>query len=281
MLEHMTLKKKIAFYKLHGNGNDFILIDEFKRIAVPEKEKAKFAAKYCDRRFGIGSDGVIFLSKSKRADLKMRLLQPDESEAEMCGNGIRCLVKHAVDAKYVKPGACTVETLAGFLTVEARREKVKILVRVNMGEPKFYCRDIPAAGEGEFLDREVEGYRVSAVNTGVPHAVIFVDDLELPVPSIAPKIRYSKLFPRGTNVNFVKVEKKGLRIRTYERGVESETMSCGTGATASAVIASRLGLVGSEVDVYTRGGLLKILLKNGHAYMEGSAETVYRGEIFI
>lgn len=271
------MSKKIEFYKLHGNGNDFILIDEFRRILVTEKEKTKFAARYCDRRTGIGGDGVLFLSKSKSADLKMRILQPDESEAEMCGNGIRCLVKHAVDTGYVKPGNCTVETRAGVMSVEVRREKGRILVKVNMGKPKFDCMDIPAEGKGEFLEKEVEEYRVSAVNIGVPHAVIFVDDLEIPVNAIAPKIRYSKVFPKGTNVNFVIVERRGLRIRTYERGIEGETPSCGTGATASAAIAGRLGLVGDDVNVYTKGGLLRILLRDGYAYMEGSAETVFRG----
>lgn len=273
------MKKKIEFYKLHGNGNDFILIDEFKKIVVPERDKAKFASRYCDRRYGIGSDGILFLSRSRVADLKMRLFQQDESEAEMCGNGMRCLVKHAIDMRYVKPGNCMVETLAGVLAIETHREKGKILVKINMGRPKFDCREIPAACEGEFLEREVEGYMVSAVNTGVPHAVIFVDDLELPVAAVAPKIRYNEVFPRGANVNFVKLEKKGLRIRTYERGVEGETLSCGTGAVASAAIASRLGLVGGEVNVYMKGGLLKIFLKDGYAYLEGTAETVYRGEI--
>jgi diaminopimelate epimerase len=273
------MKRRVAFYKLHGNGNDFILIDEFKGVVIPEKDKAKFAAKYCDRRFGIGADGVLFLCKSKLADLKMRLFQQDESEAEMCGNGVRCLVKHAIDMKYIKLGSCTVETLAGVLAVETRRELGRLLVKVNMGRPKFDCKSIPAVGEGEFLERELEGLKVSAVNTGVPHAVVFVADLELPVAAIAPKIRYSKVFPKGVNVNFVKLEREGLRIRTYERGVEGETLSCGTGAVASAAVANKLGLTGNQVNVYTKGGLLRIFLSDGNAYLEGACETVYRGEI--
>ncbi|MEM2933665.1 MAG: diaminopimelate epimerase [Methanocellales archaeon] len=273
--------KRREFYKLHGNGNDFILIDEFKGIVVPEKEKAKFAAKYCDRRFGIGGDGVLFLGSSNIADLKMRLFQQDESEAEMCGNGVRCLVKYAIDAGYVKLGSCTVETLAGVIAVETRRELGRIMVKVNIGRPKFECKSIPAVGEGEFLKREIEGFEVSAVNTGVPHAVIFVADLELPITAIAPKIRYSKIFPKGVNVNFVKLERTGLRIRTYERGVEGETLSCGTGAAASAAVANKLGLIGNQVDVYTKGGFLRILLKDGNTYLEGACETVYRGEILV
>ncbi|MEM2933370.1 MAG: diaminopimelate epimerase [Methanocellales archaeon] len=273
------MKQKLEFYKLQANGNDFILIDEFKEIVIPDGEKAKFAVKYCNRRFGIGGDGVLFLGSSEIADLKMRLFQQDESEAEMCGNGVRCLVKHAIDKGYVKLGRCTVETLAGVIAVETRRELGKILAKVNIGKPKFDCKSIPALGEGEFLEREVEGYKISAVNTGVPHAVIFVSDLEFPINTIAPKIRYSKVFPKGANVNFVKLEEKSLRIRTYERGVEDETLSCGTGAVASAAIANRLGLIGNEVDVYTKGGLLRIFLKDGNAYLEGTCETVYRGEI--
>jgi diaminopimelate epimerase len=168
----------IEFTKIHGNGNDFIIIDEFNKEVVPDNAKPGFAQKYCDRRFGIGGDGVLFLSRSDSADLKMRLFQPDRSEAEMCGNGIRCLVKFAIDAGYISEGSASVETMAGIMPVDVKSQGDTAWIKVNMGEPMFDKKDIPARGEGDFINVMMEGMEVSAVNTGVPHAVIFVDDLE-------------------------------------------------------------------------------------------------------
>jgi diaminopimelate epimerase len=271
----------IPFTKLHGNGNDFILIDEYHETLIPDNEKADFAAKYCNRRFGIGADGVLFLSNTEEADLKMRLFQPDHSEAEMCGNGIRCLVKYAVDKHYIPLGNTTVKTLAGILNVTTHTENAQLWVKVNMGTPLYNREDLPALGEGEFINQKLHGYTVSAVNTGVPHAVIISEELEtLPLLEIAPKIRYDPLFPKGTNVNFVKVHSPSeISIRTYERGVEAETLSCGTGSVACAAITHRLGKTSNTVTVHTRGGELRITLENNTAYMEGSAETVFEGRI--
>ena len=276
---------KIPFSKMHGNGNDFILIDEFEKGLVPDDKKADFSAKFCDRHFGIGADGVLFLSKSDKADIKMRLFQPDRSEAEMCGNGICCLVKHAFDKGYVSLGSVDVSTLAGIKTVDLLKDNTndKIFIRVNMGAAKFERKDIPANGEGPFLEEDMYGYKVSAVNTGVPHSVIFVDDLDIPIKEIAPKIRYDQVFKEGTNVNFVLVNNDSLRIRTYERGVEEETLSCGTGSVACAVIARHLGkLKGKSLEkvlVKTNGGNLYISWKNDFSYMESTAQTVYNGVI--
>jgi len=268
----------LAFTKLHGNGNDFILIDEHEKERVPEPYKSEFAMLCCHRNFGIGGDGVLFFSKSSRADIKMRLFQPDGSEAEMCGNGIRCLAKYAQDAGYVDP-CFEVETLAGVMPIKARQIGVDFWARVDMGVPCFDRSNIPAEGEGEFLRELVEGFEVSAVNTGVPHAVIFVEDLEgLSIQEIAPFIRNSPIFPEGVNVNFLKVG-DGLQVRTFERGVEGETFSCGTGAVASAAVARRLGMVGDDVFIETRGGPLVISFEDERAYMDGPAMTVYRGEL--
>ncbi|MDF1556687.1 MAG: diaminopimelate epimerase [ANME-2 cluster archaeon] len=271
----------IQFTKLHGNGNDFILIDEYNGPVVEDEVKPGFAEKYCDRRLGIGGDGVIFLSRSKSADIKMRLFQPDRSEAEMCGNGIRCMVKYALDAGYITQGTATVETMAGMLPVEVKGQRNEVLVKVNMGKPLFERKYIPASGEGELINEMLENKLVSAVNTGVPHAVIFVDDLKgVDIDTMAPPIRYHNLFLKGANVNFVSVASEDyLNIRTYERGVECETLSCGTGSVASAVIAHRLGLVGNEVRVNTLGGILNITLEGGYAFMEGKAQTVFSGTI--
>ncbi|HIH44251.1 MAG TPA: diaminopimelate epimerase, partial [Candidatus Methanoperedenaceae archaeon] len=163
---------EIAFTKMHGNGNDFILIDEFREKVIPASEKAAFARRFCDRHFGIGADGVLFLGQSGSADIAMEIFNADGSRAEMCGNGIRCLAKHAFDAGYVGEGACAVETDAGILGVVITPRN-GVWVKVNMGKPLFTRKDIPALGEGEFIEVELHGHRVSAVNTGVPHAVIF------------------------------------------------------------------------------------------------------------
>jgi len=269
---------EIPFAKLHGNGNDFIVIDEFEKIVIPDDMKAQFAAIYCDRRFGIGADGVIYVMKSEKCDLRMRLLQPDESEAEMCGNGIRCLAKYAYDAGYARE-SCTVETLAGEIGVSMGYKDEDFLATITMTPPQYDRRDIPATGSGEYKET-IEGYEVYAVNTGVPHAVILVDSVDaVDLETVAPKIRHHASFPKGANVNFV--ERTGgdsIRIRTYERGVEEETLSCGTGATASAAIVHRLGRAGDVVGVETRGGPLTIYLKDA-VKMEGPATTVFTGKI--
>jgi len=268
----------LEFMKLHGNGNDFILIDEYGCRCIPDEMKAQFAALYCDRRFGIGGDGVLYLQRSAKADLRMRLFQPDESEAEMCGNGIRCFTKYAYDTGYVEK-TCSVETMAGIIRVEMGYENDTFMATIDMPEPKFNRKDIPATGEGEYRET-IEGSEVYAVNSGVPHAVVFVDDVESVNPEEAgPAIRHHRTFPKGANVNFV--ERAGgntLRIRTFERGVEGETLSCGTGATAAAAIAHRLEYISSPVTVETKGGPLIIHLGEV-TRTTGPATTVFKGVI--
>ena len=266
----------VAFTKLQGNGNDFVLIDEHDRVAVADPLKPSFAVECCHRNFGIGGDGVLFLSQSDHADLRMRLFQPDGSEAEMCGNGIRCLAKYAWDSGMVGR-SFDVETLAGIIPLKVRGIGGDFWARVDMGVPCFDRPGIPAVGEGEFLMEPLEGFQVSAVNTGVPHAVIFVDDLlDLPIDEVAPFIRHSPLFPEGANVNFVLVGEV-FQVRTFERGVEGETLSCGTGSVASAAVARKMGMVDDEVFVETRGGPLLITFEGDEAYMDGPASTVYSG----
>ncbi|MCK9581204.1 MAG: diaminopimelate epimerase [Methanoregula sp.] len=269
---------EIPFAKLHGNGNDFIIIDEFEKTVIPDDMKAQFAAIYCDRKFGIGADGVIYVMKSKKCDLCMRILQPDESEADMCGNGIRCIAKFAYDAGYTKE-TCTIETLAGEIGVSMGYKGENFLAIITMTPPQYGRKEIPATGSGEYKEK-IAGYEVYAVNTGVPHAVIIVDSVDaVDLETVAPKIRHHKTFPKGANVNFVeKTGKNSIRIRTFERGVEGETLSCGTGATASAATVHRLGLTGDVVDVETRGGPLTIYV-NDVVKMEGPATTVFKGII--
>jgi diaminopimelate epimerase len=270
----------ILFTKLQGNGNDFILVDEIEGLVIPDEMKGEFAALYCDRRFGIGSDGVLFLSHSEKADLRMRLFQPDHSEAEMCGNGIRCFARYAMDSGYVRD-ACKVETLAGNIAVRMGYHDDTFMAAVDMPAPAYDRKEIPATGEGEYLET-IEGLEVRAVNVGVPHAVVLVDDVEkVDVDVLGPPIRHHETFPQGANVNFVQhIGENALRIRTFERGIEGETLSCGTGATASALILHRMEMVGETVQVETEGGPLNIYLKDG-VVLEGPAEPVFVGAINI
>ncbi len=271
------LPKAFTFTKMHGNGNDFILIDELNQEIVPEFQKGRFAASFCHRNFGIGADGVLFAVGSSRADLGMRLLQPDGSEAEMCGNGIRCIAKYAYDSGYVGQ-KFSVETLAGIIPIETREIDNRFWAKLDMGSPKFDRASIPAIGSGDFLVEEIDNLQVYAANTGVPHAIIFVDDLDLPINEIAPLIRHNPIFPEGANVNFVKVT-NNIEIKTFERGIEGETLSCGTGAVASASVARKLGLIDDETIVQTRGGPLIVYFEDERAFMEGPAVTIYTGEL--
>jgi diaminopimelate epimerase len=267
----------MVFTKLHGNGNDFILIDELLRELVPENLKSTFAIRNCHRNFGIGGDGVLFLTKSVEYDLGMRLFQPDGSEAEMCGNGVRCLAKYAWDMGYVGQGF-TVETKAGPIPIHVRMIDDIFWARLEMGVPRFDRSEIPASGRGEFLKERMNQFEVSAVNTGVPHAVIFVDDLNIPINDLAPPVRNNPVFPEGANVDFVRAG-EDIEIRVFERGIEAETLSCGTGAVASATVARRFGLAGDEVHIKTRGGPLIVTFEGDLAFLEGPAVTVYWGSL--
>lgn len=271
----------IEFTKMHGNGNDFIVIDETPEIVVEEEKKPNFAIEACDRKFGVGGDGVLFLQQSKKADFLMRIFNADGTEAEMCGNGIRCAAKYALDNDLVSNEDMLVETGSGVLEIETRRNEL-FWAKVDMGEPRFDRDEIPVKGKGEFLKESVAGYKVSAVNTGVPHSVVFVGDVsEVDVDEEAPDIRHNDVFPNGINVNFVEVkDDETIEIRTFERGVEAETLSCGTGAVASAAVSRELDkTLGDKVFVKTQGGDLRIFFEDETAYMEGPAKAVFEGKI--
>lgn len=269
---------EIQFTKLHENGNDFVLIDEYEKTVIPDEMKAQFAASYCDRRSGIGADGILYLMRSSDGNLRMRILKPDETEAGMYGYGIRCLAKYAFDAGYVK-GTCTIDTLAGPVGVDMAYRDDTFAATISMPVPKFTRPDIPATGEGEYREH-IGVFEVYAANTGVPHAVVLVDDSDsVNVEALALPIRHHDSFTQGADVNFVQVTgDNSIRIRTFERGVEGETLSCGTGAAASAAVVHHLGRVGEIVNVETEGGPLIIYLKGG-TKMEGPAETVFSGVI--
>lgn len=269
---------EIHFSKLQENGNDFIVIDEYETTIIPDEMKGQFAAIYCDRKFGIGADGVIYLMKSAKCDLRMRILLPDESESGMPGNGIRSLARYAFDAGYVKE-TCTVETLLGEIRVSMGYRDEDFLVTVTMNPPKFDRQEIPATGTGDYSEK-IAGFEVYAVNTGLPHAVVIVDAADaIDIERVAPEIRSHATFPEGANVNFVeRIGRDSIRIRTFERGAEAEILSCATGAAAAAAIVTRLGLGGNVVEVETRGGPLTI--HTGDALkVEGPATTVFSGSI--
>lgn len=267
----------IDFVKMHGNGNDFVMVDEWDGEVV--SGKTEFSSRYCDRRFGIGADGVIFVQRSDNADIQMVLYQPDGAEAEMCGNGVRCLLRYAVELGHIEPDTYVdVETVSGIRRSHYNSDDG--FVSVDMGTPSFDPEDVPA--KRSLIEGELGGYTVTACNTGVPHAVIFVDNVDrIDVEGEAPEIRHSEVFPEGANVNFASESDDGYRVRTFERGVEAETWSCGTGSVAVAAVARKLGKAGDDVLIHTRGGDLEITFKDGKAFKRGPAERVYEGSIDV
>jgi len=287
---------KVRFTKMHGSGNDFIIVNEFDNILIPIERKKDFVSKISDRHFGVGSDGVIFVQKSGRCDAKFSFYNPDGTEAEMCGNGIRCFARYVYEKGIVRKKIIDVETLAGVIRPELVIEKEKVKeVRVDMGCPGLKRGEIPLTGDPDanFIDQEVKInghiYRITAVGMGNPHAVLFCDDIEkIDVRGIGSRIRYyTELFPNGTNVHFVqKVEDNEFKIRTYERGVEDETLACGTGICASAVatVLNKLANIKEVVKFHARGGDLKVKFdadngKISRVYLIGDAVFVFEGEI--
>lgn len=274
--------KTVKFYKMHGLGNDYIYFDCMKEhLSV---EKLFFL---CDRHFGIGSDGIIALCPSRVADLKMQMFNADGSEGAMCGNGIRCLGKLAHDLGYIKGDTCSVETPSGVKKLQFFFNGGKVeRVRVDMGAPHFSGKDIPSLFSGdkilnEPLDIDGVEYRVTLVNMGNPHCVVFTDD-KIDIQSLGRKFEYNSAFPDRINTEFVSViGKNSLKMRVWERG-SGETLACGTGACAAAVAATELGYCDKKtpITVCLSGGKLEVEYGDT-VYMTGSATLVYTGEIQI
>ena len=270
------MNRSVPFEKMSAAGNDFVVIDN-RRGAAGSALKQK-AAWLCDRKFGIGADGVLLLEKSRKADIRMRIFNPDGSEADMCGNGVRCLSRFAVLKKIAGPEH-TVETGAGIIRSRVNNGVVKSLLT----EPKGF-REYPKLKVGN------RDEKIYFLNTGVPHAVIVEPSLEkADVASRGRSLRYHRAFaPRGTNVNFMRLGGSNtIEVRTYERGVEGETLACGTGSTASALTAARLRGLRSPIRVKTSGGeILKIYFKrqNGRftdVYLEGTVKKIFEGRVEI
>ena len=276
---------EMRFWKMHGLGNDYILIDN-RDERIGEEKLRLLAQKLCKRRFSIGADGLLLLYNSRVADVKMRIFNADGSEAEMCGNGIRCLAKYCYENSIVNREELRIETLAGIKDVWLKVADGRVMaVTVDMGKPVFEREKIPVLGEGKFIDEEIKvddkSFRATCLSVGNPHCVIFVDDVEkFPVERYGPKIEKHPIFPNRINVEFVQIVNRNLlRMRVWERGV-GETLACGTGACASVVAGSILGKTSRECTVQLLGGELKIKYdENSGIFMTGSAETVYEGVI--
>jgi diaminopimelate epimerase len=273
----------MQFWKMHGLGNDFIIIDN-RSGEVNDAEAADLAKRICERRWSVGADGLLLLSNSALADVKMRIFNADGSEAEMCGNGIRCLAKFCYDNGIARKNEIGVETLAGMKKVwlSVENDIVKA-VKVDMGVPLWIRNQIPMLGEGICINNDLqvdeENYKVTCLSMGNPHCVIFVENVdECPVEYLGALIESNVAFPKRTNVEFVQVlGKDELKVRVWERGC-GETLACGTGACAAAVAANRLGEVGDKVKVHLAGGDLQIDVKE-HVFMTGPAEKVFEGKL--
>lgn len=275
----------IEFTKMQGLGNDYVYID-----AVNQKiENASLLSKIIsDRHFGVGSDGLILICKSERADFKMQMFNSDGSEAEMCGNGIRCVGKFVYDKRLTDKTILKIETLAGVKKLQLNITKGKVdTVRVDMGLPIFEAKKIPVISNKEIVKNlEIEIYdkkfKFTCLSMGNPHAVAFIENVEnLEVEKYGSKIEINEKFPKKTNVEFIEiVNKKHIKMRVWERGA-GETLACGTGACASVVAGVTNNLLEEKVTVELLGGRLEIEWnkENKHVYMTGPAVTVFEGRL--
>lgn len=277
--------EQMRFTKMQGLGNDYVYVNCFKEKIDNPPELAR---RISDRHFGVGSDGLIMINPSDKADFEMEMYNADGSRGEMCGNGIRCVAKYVYDYGLTDKTSISVETLGGikYLDLTVQDGKVK-LVKVNMGRPELAPSKVPVAAEGDRAVDEpitVDGkeYRMTCVSMGNPHAVIFTDrDIrELPLEEIGPKFENHERFPKRVNTEFVRVlDRSTAEMRVWERG-SGETLACGTGACAVAVACVLNGLTEDEVTVRLLGGDLQIKWdrENDIVYMTGPAEVVFDGE---
>ena len=268
----------IPFVKMHGIGNDFILVDGI-GAPLPQADFPTLSKAVNDRRFGVGGDGLILLEKGRKAPFRMRMFNPDGSESEMCGNGIRCFAKLLNERGYSDQASVDVETGAGILTLALEPNG---WVKVDMGPARLKRGEIPMTGPAEetFIDQPVGDFKGTAVSMGNPHLVIFVDDVNaVDLEHLGPRLERHELFPNRVNVHFVqRVDEGHLIQRTWERGA-GITLACGTGACSVGVAGFLTGRSRRDVDIKLPGGHLKIeYLESGRVLMTGPAETVFLGE---
>ncbi|AEH06130.1 diaminopimelate epimerase [Methanothermococcus okinawensis] len=292
--------KDLEFTKMHGLGNDYIVINEFDGIKIKEEDKEEFSRKICKRGFSIGADGVIYVQKptNDKYDVRFRIFNSDGSEAEMCGNGIRCFSKYVYE-RILKKNPLNVETKGGLRVSEMDIENdIVKKIKVYMGAPTFQLKDIPMKVEGksendEFLNEAIklnndliDEIKLSVVNVGNPHAVIFVEDNNITMDfardnlnTLGKEIENHEVFPERINVHFIEViNPNEIKILTWERGA-GYTTACGTGTTSSVIIAHKLGKTGNKVLAHLDGGDLEIEIKEDGVYMKGDAVIVYDGKL--
>ena len=264
-------RELFQFCKMSASGNDFIMIDNREKIVdqlFPDVQG--FVVKACRQRLSVGADGLILIEKSTTVDFSWRFFNADGSEADMCGNGGRCAARFAF-VNGIAGKRMAFETLAGVMKAEIHGSQVKLQLTTATN----LKLDYPVALEHRELF-------VSSVNTGVPHVILLTDDVDhAPVEELGRILRYHKEFsPHGTNVDFVTVvDRQNVRLRTYERGVEGETLACGTGAVAASVILKHKGLTGDRVNLRTRGGETLRVIVGDEVYLEGDARIIYTGKL--
>jgi diaminopimelate epimerase len=274
----------MRFWKMHGLGNDYIVIDN-RDLKIKDENVANLAKGLCERRFSVGADGLLLVHSSTVADVKMRIFNADGSEAEMCGNGIRCFAKYCYENGIVPKREFNVETLSGtkhvWLTL---KDKEITTVKVDMGKPNWERSSLPMKGKGTCIDAGLdvddEEFKVTCLSMGNPHCVIFVDCIDCyPVEEVGSKIENHKAFPKRTNVGFVEVlNDNELNLRVWERGC-GETLACGTGTCAAVAASNKLGKVGNKVMVHVLGGNLRVEVAES-IFLSGAAEKVYEGTLF-
>ena len=275
----------MKFIKMHGLGNDFVFFED-KNGA--DKNFSDVAVRMCDRHTGIGADGIIVIVPSDKADVRMRIINADGSEAEMCGNGIRCFAKYVYDHGIIKQKEFSVETLAGIMKpkVTLGADGNVALVTINMGQPFTDRSEIPMEGPAgpvinENLDVDGTTYKITSMLMGVPHTMTYVRDVDtIDLPVLGPKFETHRVFPRKTNMNFIQViDDHTIKVHTWERGAGA-TLACGTGSCACAVGSYLNGFTGRSVDVQLYLGTLHIDYDetDGNVYMTGPAAVSFEGE---
>jgi diaminopimelate epimerase len=277
------MNRTLEFTKMQGTGNDFVMVD----ARSLDMDWQALSVKVCRYHFGIGADGLILIMTSPQADLKMRIFNADGSEAQICGNGLRCFAKYAIDRRIVPGPVISVDTMAGIKQIETTSRNGKVVsARVNMGRPHLKAAEIPIALvlKEPVLDQTLKvGGRtlsVSAASMGNPHAVCFIEEKveDFPLDEIGPLVEHHKLFPQRTNFEVVNIAGEGkLRVRVWERGV-GETLACGSGACATAVISRLKNISKDNVDIMLPGGTLTITWDGkSDVFLKGPAEEVFTG----
>jgi diaminopimelate epimerase len=279
----------MKFTKLQGLGNDFVMLDAIGK----DRDWSRMAKAICRLHFGVGADGLLILLNSETADFKMRVFNPDGSEAEACGNGLRCFVRYLIEQGLVSGDAFSIETMAGIRAARLVGDGSLSLVQVGMGKPEFNPKNIPVnaeAGKGKLFDIMLGNYPLEMsgkklllnfISMGNPHAVCFIDEpvADFPLKNIGPAVEKYKIFPHGVNFEVARViSRTRIEMRVWERGA-GETLACGSGACAVAIAAQLLGLCDSKVDISLQGGMAEVKWnKKEEAFLTGPAEKVFTGE---